>query len=167
MRREWRERFTRHLLQRKLRVGYLGMNHDMCVKPWCMSGSLTQGGGENVLSILGACATRNFAYLVRDPWSYVSFSDDNLVSVCANSSNHIFCILQSATGLIVGLTSGIFLAILVVIIAIAVVCRHRKRQVCCFTQWTPVDLAVNLKNVISEHMIQIKFLSIFCEIALR
>ena len=35
--------------------------------PWCMSGSLTRGGGENVPSIPGACATRNFAYLVRGP----------------------------------------------------------------------------------------------------
>ena len=33
-----------------------------------MSGSLTHGGGENVPFIPGACATRNFAYLVRGPW---------------------------------------------------------------------------------------------------
>ena len=32
--------------------------------PWCMSGSLTCGGGENVP---GACATRNFTYLSRGP----------------------------------------------------------------------------------------------------
>ena len=28
---------------------------------WCMSGSLTRIGGENVPGIPGACATRNFA----------------------------------------------------------------------------------------------------------
>ena len=35
--------------------------------PRCMSGSLTRGGGENVPGISGACATRHFTYLVRDP----------------------------------------------------------------------------------------------------
>ena len=35
-----------------------GMHHDTCVThvPWCMSGSLTCGGGENVPGIPGACA---------------------------------------------------------------------------------------------------------------
>ena len=33
-----------------------------------MSGSLTRGSGENVAGILGACATRNFTYLVRGSW---------------------------------------------------------------------------------------------------
>ena len=32
------------------------------------SGSLTRDGGENVPGIPGACATRNFTYLVRGPW---------------------------------------------------------------------------------------------------
>ena len=36
--------------------------------PWSMSGSLVRGGGENVPGIPGACATRNFTYLVRGPW---------------------------------------------------------------------------------------------------
>ena len=49
-----------------------GMHHGTCVThvPWCMSGSLTRGGGENVPGIHGACANRNFAYLARGPWSY-------------------------------------------------------------------------------------------------
>ena len=34
-----------------------------------MSASLTCGVEENVPSVPGACATRNFAYLVRGPWS--------------------------------------------------------------------------------------------------
>ena len=45
-----------------------GMHHGgTCVAhvPWCMSGSLTRSGGENVPGIPGACPTRNFAYLAR------------------------------------------------------------------------------------------------------
>ena len=67
-RRECRERFPRHRLQRKPLVSDPGMHHGTCVThvPWCMSGSLTRGGGENVPGIPGAwCATRNFTYLVR------------------------------------------------------------------------------------------------------
>ena len=45
------------------------MHHGTCIThvPWFMSGSLTRGGGENVPGIPGACATHNFAYLVRGP----------------------------------------------------------------------------------------------------
>ena len=45
------------------------MHHGTCVThvPWCMSGSLTCGGGENVPCIFGACATRNCTYLARGP----------------------------------------------------------------------------------------------------
>ena len=66
MRRECRERFPRHQLQRKPPVSDPGMHHDTCVThvPWCRSGSLTRGGGENVA---GACATRNFTDLARGP----------------------------------------------------------------------------------------------------
>ena len=42
--------------------------------PWCMSGSLTCGGGENVPGIRGACATRNFMYLQRGPCQTTSVS---------------------------------------------------------------------------------------------
>ena len=58
-----------HRLQRKLLVSYPGMHHGTCVTkvPWCMSGSLTRGGGENIPGIPGACATHNFTYLVRGP----------------------------------------------------------------------------------------------------
>ena len=65
--RECRERFPRHRLQRKLLVSDPGMHHYTCVThvPWCMSGPLTRGGGENVPGIPGACATRDFTYLVR------------------------------------------------------------------------------------------------------
>ena len=45
-------------LQRKLLVSDLDMHHGTCVThvPWCMSGSLTYGGEENVPGIPGACA---------------------------------------------------------------------------------------------------------------
>ena len=70
MRRECRERFPRHLLQRKLLISNPGVHHGTCVThvPWCLSGSLTNGDGENVPCIPGACATRNFTYLARVPW---------------------------------------------------------------------------------------------------
>ena len=44
-------------LQRKPLVSDHGMHHGTCVThvPWCMSGSLTCGGGENVPGIPGAC----------------------------------------------------------------------------------------------------------------
>ena len=52
--------------QRKPLVSDPGMHH----VPWCMSGSLTRCGGENVPGIPGACATRNFAYMVRGLYKY-------------------------------------------------------------------------------------------------
>ena len=57
-------------IQRKSLVSDPGMHHGTCVThvPWCMSGSLTRGVGENVPGIPGACATRNFTYLARGPW---------------------------------------------------------------------------------------------------
>ena len=71
MRRECRERFPYYRIQRKPLVSDPGMHHGTCVThvPWRMSGSLTRSGGENIPGIPGACATRNFAYLVRGPWT--------------------------------------------------------------------------------------------------
>ena len=48
----------RHWLHRKTLVSDPDMHHGTCVThvPWCMSGSLTRGGGENVPGIPGACA---------------------------------------------------------------------------------------------------------------
>ena len=67
MRRECRERFIRHRLQRKPLVSDPGWHH----VPWCMSGSLNHTGGENVPGIPGTCTTLNFTYLVRGPWDAV------------------------------------------------------------------------------------------------
>ena len=70
MRREKQERFPHHRLQRKHLLSDPGMHHDTYVThvPWCMSGSLTRCGGENVPGIPVACATRKFTYLARGPW---------------------------------------------------------------------------------------------------
>ena len=70
MRRECRERFHRHRLQRKPLVSDPDMHHGTCAThvPWCMSGSLTRDGVENIPGIPGACATPNFTYLARGPW---------------------------------------------------------------------------------------------------
>ena len=58
MRRKCLERFPHRRLQRKPPVSNPGMHHGTCVThvPWCMSGSLTLGGGENVPGIPSACA---------------------------------------------------------------------------------------------------------------
>ena len=50
--------FPRRWFQRKPLVSDPGMHHGTCVThvPWCMSGSLTCGDGENVPGIPGACA---------------------------------------------------------------------------------------------------------------
>ena len=71
IRRECRERFPCHQLQKKPPVSDPGMYHGMCdtYMPWCTSGSLTDGGGENIPAIPGACSTRNFTYLVRSQWN--------------------------------------------------------------------------------------------------
>ena len=47
-RRECREHFPNRWLQRKTLVSDPGMHHGTCVThmPWCMSGSLTRGGGK-------------------------------------------------------------------------------------------------------------------------
>ena len=61
------KRFPRHQLEWKPLVNDPCMHHGTCAThvPWCMSGSVTRGGGENVPGIPGACATCNFTYLAR------------------------------------------------------------------------------------------------------
>ena len=50
--------FPHRRFRRKPLVSDPGMHHGTCVThvPWCMSGSLTCGGGKNVPGIPGACA---------------------------------------------------------------------------------------------------------------
>ena len=66
-----RKRFPCHWFKRKPPVSDPDIQHGTCVThvPWCISGSLTRGGVENVPGILGACTTRNFTYLTKGPCS--------------------------------------------------------------------------------------------------
>ena len=94
MRRECRERFPRH--QRKPLVSDPGMYPGTCVTHvlWCMPGSLTRSGGENVPDIPGACATRNVAYLARDPWMNWDPSNDRQSDLLYNTpllDTHFIC----------------------------------------------------------------------------
>ena len=72
MRLECRERFPRRRRHMKPLVNDSSMHHGTCVThvPWCMLGSLIRGSGKNVPGIRGACAIRNFAYLVSGPWRW-------------------------------------------------------------------------------------------------
>ena len=87
--------FPRHRLQRKPLVSYPGMHHGTCVThlPWCMSGSLTRGGRENVPGIPGACATRNFTYLARGPYSDLLSTSpanrDTTANLTQNDNNRV------------------------------------------------------------------------------
>ena len=70
--------FSRHRLQIQPPVSDPGT-----LVPWCMSGSLTRGSGENVPGITGACATHTFTYLVRgpcfdNPWWVVGMHENAL-----------------------------------------------------------------------------------------
>ena len=59
-----------------LHVSDPDMHHGTCVThvPWCMPDALKSAVGENVPGIPGACATRNFTYLVRGPWNAAQFT---------------------------------------------------------------------------------------------
>ena len=79
-----------------------GMHHGTCVThvPWCMSGSLTGGGGGNVPGIPGACATLHFTYLARGPWG-----QQRILSCCFQTlhialwEKHQLTIYKSSDGL--------------------------------------------------------------------
>ena len=76
MRRECRELFPRHRLQRKTLVRDLGMHHGMCVThvPWCMSVSLTRGAGENVTPAFPAHAQPAILRIWQEAHGYVNSS---------------------------------------------------------------------------------------------
>ena len=92
----------RRRIQRKLLVSDPGMHHGTCVThvPWCMSGSLTHGGGENVPGISGASAilriwqeahwTTSFIGWdhIHGTWSklYRSDTDPDAISRCCLTS---------------------------------------------------------------------------------
>ena len=74
MRRECRGRFPRQRPQGKPLVCDPGMHNGRCVThvPWCMSWSLTRGGGGHVPGIPGAYAILNFTYLAGGPYLCVN-----------------------------------------------------------------------------------------------
>ena len=92
--------FPRRRFQRKLLVSDPGMHHGTCVThvPWCMSGSLTCGDGENVPGIPGACApailriwqeaheicTRLWVFLFRMYSGYHEYTVDSYHSFAHN-----------------------------------------------------------------------------------
>ena len=84
MRREYRERFLRHRRERKLLVSDPGIHHVTRV-PYCMSGSLTRDGLENVPGIPGACATRNCTYHSYNCWT--ESPEDPMACVYRPSAN--------------------------------------------------------------------------------
>ena len=85
------ERFLGHRLQRKLFVSGPGMHRGTNVThvPWCLSGSLTRVGGENVPGIRGACATHNVMYIVRGPL-YQRWWPNLLTYICTTQSHVVY-----------------------------------------------------------------------------
>ena len=74
-RRECRERYPRHRLQRKPQISDHHMHHGKCVShvPWCMSESLTRGGGET-FSALPAYAHPQFKVSCKRPIFHLTVS---------------------------------------------------------------------------------------------
>ena len=89
--------FPRRRFKRKPLVSDPGMHHGTCVThvPWCMSGSLTCGDGENVPGIPGACAPA-----ILRIWQEAhgdTLHIDDLVHDCSNSSVSAVELLQSCS----------------------------------------------------------------------
>ena len=93
--------FPRRRFQRKPIVSDPGMHHGTCVThvPWCMSGSLTCGDGENVPGIPGACAPAILsiwqeAHGTRTSCSYVA------AHCCASPTHERFGLVVDAATVI-------------------------------------------------------------------
>ena len=89
--------FPCHRLQRKLLVSDPGMHHGTCVThvPWCMSGSLTHCGGENVPGTSGACATRNFTYLEKSPYIENNVWTGVMKFLCTHEKDVVVCVYST------------------------------------------------------------------------
>ena len=74
MRWECRERFPTTDLKESARVSDPGMHHGTCVMhvPWCMSGSLTSGGGKNVPGSSRRMRNPQFYVSGKRPMSYLA-----------------------------------------------------------------------------------------------
>ena len=94
--------FPRRRFQRKPLVSDPGMHHGTCVThvPWCMSGSLTCGDGENVPGIPGACAPANLriwqeAHGMSPDWHQViNWSNTALLLIGPLRTNFIEILIQ-------------------------------------------------------------------------
>ena len=75
--------FPRRRFQRKPLVSDPGMHHGTCVThvPWCMSGSLTCGDGENVPGIPSACAPAILRIWQEAHWGCIYFQSQVLADV--------------------------------------------------------------------------------------
>ena len=88
--------------KRKLLVSNPGMHHITFAThvPWCVSGSLTCGGGENVPGNPGECETCDFTYLVRGPWQYDCCLGDLFVCMSFTGAIMLWCRGSVASNLI-------------------------------------------------------------------
>ena len=91
--------FPRRRFKRKPLVSDPGMHHGTCVThvPWCMSGSLTCGDGENVPDIPGTCAPAILrigqeAHCMNQCWLNVSWVLKNKLQ--GNSNPNTINLLQ-------------------------------------------------------------------------
>ena len=105
--------FPRHRRQRKPLVSDPGMH--LTHVPWCMSGSVTRDGGENVPGIPGACPARNFAYLVRGPFTGICSCSGKetpklqIFSADHNTEIYLPCILTVLNMRIFGFVCAIYI----------------------------------------------------------
>ena len=82
--------FPRRRFQRETLVSDPGMHHGTCVThvPWCMSGSLTCGDGENVPGIPGACAP-TILRIWQEAHGFITQSNSQSQSLIPQNTHHI------------------------------------------------------------------------------
>ena len=88
-------------LQRKQLVSDPGMHHGTCVThvPWCMSGSLTRGGGQNV---------PRHSRCMRNPQFFVSGKKLMSCTICSRMVWLLCSCIVSASGLVHSLLYGVY-----------------------------------------------------------
>ena len=88
--------FPCHWLQRKLLVSDPSMHHGTCFThvPWCMLGSLTHGGRENIPGILSSCAKCNFYIFGKRPMKQLTYGVEVLYSLLCRPVVHTVTLRQ-------------------------------------------------------------------------
>ena len=86
--------FPHRRFRREPLVSDPGMHHGTCVThvPWCMSGSLTCGGGENVPGIPGACAPA-----ILRIWQEAHWGRDDMSARCQVAFSILFPVWKLMT----------------------------------------------------------------------